>query len=218
MRERGRGRERDRYQERETDRNLLVLEQRLCPAARCSEVIRCLHSDVVDIYQREFLALRDRLHSAEQENLKRSKELNLVLDEIKRAIAEKQALRDINRTWSSLSDETKLKLWNVTTVSKNVLQLPSIFHHLPHLLAKESSLQPAVHVGQGRTGVSIVMGVPSVKREVHTYLTDTLSSLVSELSPAEKEDCVIVVFIAETDQQYASGVAENLKRAVECPG
>lgn len=61
--------------------------------------------NVVDIYQREFLALRDRLHSAEQENLKRSKELNLVLDEIKRAIAEKQALRDINRTWSTLSGE-----------------------------------------------------------------------------------------------------------------
>ncbi|KAJ8410490.1 hypothetical protein AAFF_G00193940 [Aldrovandia affinis] len=56
------------------------------------------------------------------------------------------------------------------------------------------------------------MGVPSVKREVHSYLTDTLSSLVSELSPAEKEDRVIVVFIAETDQQYASRVAENLKR------
>uniref|UniRef100_A0A8K9X7U4 Alpha-1,3-mannosyl-glycoprotein 4-beta-N-acetylglucosaminyltransferase B n=1 Tax=Oncorhynchus mykiss TaxID=8022 RepID=A0A8K9X7U4_ONCMY len=92
--------------------------------------------------------------------------------------------------------KTKLKLWNVTT-NKNVLQLPSIFHHLPHLLAKESSLQPAVHVGQGRTGVSIVMGVPSVKREVHSYLTDTLSSLMTELSAAEKEDCVIVVFIAE---------------------
>lgn len=45
--------------------------------------------------------------------------------------------------------------------------------------------------------VSIVMGVPSVKREVHSYLTDTLSSLMSELSQAEKEDCVIVVFIAE---------------------
>ncbi|PWA18582.1 hypothetical protein CCH79_00005507 [Gambusia affinis] len=60
--------------------------------------------------------------------------------------------------------------------------------------------------------VSIVMGVPSVKREVHSYLTDTLSSLMSELSPAEKDDCVIVVLIAEADQQYASGVAESLKR------
>ena len=58
---------------------------------------------MVDVYQREFLALRERLQSAEQENLQRSKELNVVLDEIKRAIAEKQALRDINRTWASLS-------------------------------------------------------------------------------------------------------------------
>ncbi|XP_057232032.1 alpha-1,3-mannosyl-glycoprotein 4-beta-N-acetylglucosaminyltransferase B isoform X3 [Malurus melanocephalus] len=118
--------------------------------------------DVVDIYQREFLALRDRLHTAEQESLKRSKELNLVLEEIKRALSEKQALRDINRTWSSLS-------------------------------------------------VSVVMGIPSVKREVHSYLTDTLNSLISELTPQEKEDSVIVVLIAETDPQYTAGVAENIK-------
>uniref|UniRef100_A0A665U689 Alpha-1,3-mannosyl-glycoprotein 4-beta-N-acetylglucosaminyltransferase B n=1 Tax=Echeneis naucrates TaxID=173247 RepID=A0A665U689_ECHNA len=164
-----------------------------------------LTADVVDIYQREFLALRERLHSAEQENLRRSKELNLVLEEIKRAIAEKQV-----RPLCPLSRLTRLKLWNVTS-SKNVLQLPSIFHHLPHLLNREDSLQPAVHLGQGRTGVSIVMGVPSVKREVHSYLTDTLSSLMSELSAAEKDDCVIVVLIAEADQQYASSVADNLK-------
>lgn len=100
---------------------------------------------------------------------------------------------------SRLSEETRLKLWNVSS-SKNVLQLPSILHHLPHLLNREDSLQPAVHLGQGRTGVSIVMGVPSVKREVHSYLTDTLSSLMSELSPAEKDDCVIVVFIAEVSE------------------
>jgi len=71
-------------------------------------IISSSAGDVVDIYQREFLALRERLHSAEQENLRRSKELNLVLEEIKRAIAEKQALRDINRTWSSLSGQFSL--------------------------------------------------------------------------------------------------------------
>ncbi|XP_043925394.1 alpha-1,3-mannosyl-glycoprotein 4-beta-N-acetylglucosaminyltransferase B isoform X2 [Protopterus annectens] len=164
---------------------------------------------VVDIYQREFQALQDRLNVAEQENQKRSKELNLILDKIKKAISEKQTLRDINKTWSSLSDETKVKLWNIT--NKNVLQLPSIFHHLPHLLSKENSLQPAVHLGQGRTGVSIVMGIPSVKREVHSYLTDTLNSLISELNPAEKEDCVIVVLIAETDAEYTNKVADSIQ-------
>ncbi|XP_073658994.1 alpha-1,3-mannosyl-glycoprotein 4-beta-N-acetylglucosaminyltransferase B isoform X4 [Tursiops truncatus] len=140
--------------------------------------------DVVDVYQREFLALRDRLHAAEQESLKRSKELNLVLDEIKRAVSERQALRDgdSNRTWGRLTEDPRLKPWNVS--HKHVLHLPTVFHHLPHLLAKESSLQPAVRVGQGRTG---------------------------ELSPQEKEDSVIVVLIAETDPQYTSLVTENIK-------
>ncbi|XP_044773083.1 alpha-1,3-mannosyl-glycoprotein 4-beta-N-acetylglucosaminyltransferase B isoform X2 [Neomonachus schauinslandi] len=167
--------------------------------------------DVVDVYQREFLALRDRLHAAEQESLKRSKELNLVLDEIKRAVSERQALREGegNRTWGRLTEDPRLKPWNVS--HKHVLHLPTVFHHLPHLLAKESSLQPAVRVGQGRTGVSVVMGIPSVRREVHSYLTDTLHSLISELSPQEKEDSVIVVLIAETDPQYTSVVTENIK-------
>uniref|UniRef100_A0A8C6KBT5 Alpha-1,3-mannosyl-glycoprotein 4-beta-N-acetylglucosaminyltransferase B n=1 Tax=Nothobranchius furzeri TaxID=105023 RepID=A0A8C6KBT5_NOTFU len=141
--------------------------------------------DVVDIYQREFLALRERLHSAEQENLRRSKELNLVLEEIKRAIAEKQALRDINRTWSSLSEETRMKLWNVSS-SKNVLQLPSIFHHLPHLLNREDSLQPAVHLGQGRTG--------------------------GKRTDAEPEQRIYYFLCLQADHEYASSVADNLKR------
>lgn len=61
----------------------------------------------MDVYQREFLALRDRLHAAEQESLRRSKELNLVLDEIKRAVSERQVLRDRdgNRTWGRLTGE-----------------------------------------------------------------------------------------------------------------
>lgn len=74
----------------------------------------------MDLYQRDFLALRERLHLAEQENLRRSKELNLVLEEIKKAIAEKQALRDINRTWSSLSGRCSSRL--------NLLSGSTLFH------------------------------------------------------------------------------------------
>lgn len=51
--------------------------------------------------------------------------------------------------------------------------------------------------------VSVVMGIPSVKREVHSYLTDTLNSLISELTQQEKEDSVIVVLIAEVRRSFA---------------
>lgn len=66
------------------------------------------------------------------------------------------------------SDETKLKLWNIT--NKNVLHLPTIFHHLPHLLSKENSLQPAVHVGQGRTGGKLCGFCPTLDH--FPYLLD----------------------------------------------
>lgn len=36
--------------------------------------------------------------------------------------------------------------------SKKSLQVPNIYHHLPHLLQNERSLQPAVQIGNGRKG------------------------------------------------------------------
>lgn len=41
------------------------------------------------------------------------------------------------------------------------------------------------------------MGIPTVKREVKSYLIETLHSLIDNLYPEEKLDCVIVVFIGE---------------------
>ncbi|KAK2095765.1 Alpha-1,3-mannosyl-glycoprotein 4-beta-N-acetylglucosaminyltransferase B, partial [Saguinus oedipus] len=157
--------------------------------------------DVVDFYQREFLAVRYRLHTAEQEGLRPSKELNL-------GRSEREALgkRESNRTWGRLTEDRLLKPGNGSHLQE--LHPPTVFHHPPHLLAKESSLQPAVRVGQGRTRVSVVMGIPS-GRCTCTWLT--LYSLISELSPQEKKDSVIVVLTAETDPQYTSAVTENIK-------
>lgn len=45
--------------------------------------------------------------------------------------------------------------------------------------------------------MSIVIGIPTVKRDKQSYLLDTLSSVFSEMSASEKDDCVVVVFIAE---------------------
>lgn len=60
--------------------------------------------------------------------------------------------------------------------------MPTVFQHLPNLLAKVSSLHPTVHVSQGLMGLSLVMDIPSVWCKVHLYLTDTLYSLILELS------------------------------------
>ncbi|XP_066863237.1 alpha-1,3-mannosyl-glycoprotein 4-beta-N-acetylglucosaminyltransferase A isoform X2 [Kogia breviceps] len=158
-------------------------------------------------YQREFLALKERLRIAEHRISQRSSELNAIVQQFKRAGAETNRSKD---TVNKFSDGT-LKLLRELT-SRKSLQVPSIYYHLPHLLQNEGSLQPVVQIGNGRTGVSIVMGVPTVKREVKSYLIETLHSLIDNLYPEEKLDCVIVVFVGETDIDYVNGVVANLEK------
>lgn len=58
--------------------------------------------------------------------------------------------------------------------------------------------------------VSIVMGIPTVKRKVKSYLTETLHSLIDKLSPEEKLDCVMVVFIGEVKSLTFFNTISNL--------
>ncbi|XP_042696738.1 alpha-1,3-mannosyl-glycoprotein 4-beta-N-acetylglucosaminyltransferase A isoform X4 [Chrysemys picta bellii] len=158
-------------------------------------------------YQREFHALKERLRIAERRTLQRSSELNAILEQFRRAVAETNGSKD---ALNNFSDET-LKLLKELT-SRKSLQVPNIYYHLPHLLKNEGSLQPSVQIGLGRTGVSIVMGIPTVKRKVKSYLTETLHSLIDKLSPEEKLDCVMVVFIGETDLDYVHSVVASLEK------
>lgn len=83
-------------------------------------------------------------------------------------------------------------------LSSDVLQLPSIYHFLPHLLSTSDSLKPALRISKStRNSVTIVFGVPTVKREVESYLVSTLHNLIDNLSVEERLEACIVVFIAE---------------------
>ncbi|XP_049826869.1 alpha-1,3-mannosyl-glycoprotein 4-beta-N-acetylglucosaminyltransferase B isoform X1 [Schistocerca gregaria] len=91
------------------------------------------------------------------------------------------------------------------------LRLPSAFHFLPHLLDAAGSLRPAYCLSKGRVGVSMVMGVPTVRRQVQSYLLATLKNLVDSMSPQEANDSLIIVFVAETDQDYVLQVVRQLE-------
>ncbi|XP_029936257.1 alpha-1,3-mannosyl-glycoprotein 4-beta-N-acetylglucosaminyltransferase A isoform X1 [Myripristis murdjan] len=158
-------------------------------------------------YQREFHALKERLRVAEHRTLQRSSELNNILEQFRRAIAETNGSKD---ALTNFSDETQKLLKELA--NRKPLQVPNIYHHLPHLLNNEGSLHPAVQVGLGRTGVSMVMGIPTVKRKVKSYLSETLRSLIDKLSPEEKLDCVIIVFVGETDIDYVQSVVASLEK------
>uniref|UniRef100_A0A2K5VJS5 Alpha-1,3-mannosyl-glycoprotein 4-beta-N-acetylglucosaminyltransferase A n=1 Tax=Macaca fascicularis TaxID=9541 RepID=A0A2K5VJS5_MACFA len=130
-------------------------------------------------YQREFLALKERLRIAEHRISQRSSELNTIVQQFKRVGAETNGSKD---ALNKFSDNT-LKLLKELT-SKKSLQVPSIYYHLPHLLKNEGSLRPAVQIGNGRTGdTDYVHGVvANLEKE---FSKEISSGLVEVISPPE---------------------------------
>uniref|UniRef100_A0A665WV35 Alpha-1,3-mannosyl-glycoprotein 4-beta-N-acetylglucosaminyltransferase A n=1 Tax=Echeneis naucrates TaxID=173247 RepID=A0A665WV35_ECHNA len=156
-------------------------------------------------YQREFHALKERLRVAEHRTLQRSSELNNILEQFRHR---QRHTNTHTQTYGHFRTQKLLK----ELANRKQLQVPNIYHHLPHLLNNEGSLHPAVQVGLGRTGVTMVMGIPTVKRKVKSYLSETLRSLIDKLSPEEKLDCVIIVFVGETDLDYVQSVVAGLEK------
>jgi hypothetical protein len=60
--------------------------------------------------------------------------------------------------------------------------------------------------------VSVVIGIPHVKREEEVYLFSSLFSLISAMSPDEKDDCLIVVFVAEVLPTLFASLVINLRK------
>lgn len=95
--------------------------------------------------------------------------------------------------------------------SSTKLRLPSAFHFLPHLLDDPTSLRLAFQMTKHRSGVSMVLGIPTVHREKQNYLLDTLTSLIDGMSQEEANDSLIVIFVAETNLSYVLQVAKEVE-------
>ncbi|CAG13910.1 unnamed protein product, partial [Tetraodon nigroviridis] len=82
------------------------------------------------------------------------------------------------------------------------LQRPNIHYYMPHLRQHSDALSPNVVLGQGRRGVFMVMGIPTVKREKESYLLNTLSSLLFSLTQSHRQELLIIVFVAEVNNTH----------------
>ncbi|KAK9681332.1 hypothetical protein QE152_g38390 [Popillia japonica] len=118
----------------------------------------------------------------------------------------------------SVKPEVKLMLRNMSGMNAAnginppyMLRLPSSYHFLPHLLDDPTSLRLNYMMSKGRTGVSIVLGIPTVHREKQNYLMDTLTSLIDGMTPEESEDVVMVIFVAETELEYVLQIAKEVE-------
>ncbi|NWT42962.1 MGT4A acetylglucosaminyltransferase, partial [Chroicocephalus maculipennis] len=148
-------------------------------------------------YQREFHALKERLRIAEHRTLQRSSELNAILEQFRRAVAETNGSKN---AMNNFSDET-LKLLKELT-SRKSLQVPNIYYHLPHLLKNEGSLQPSVQVGLGRTGGMLITAISNA------YFTGFFSSITPKLLSV----LFFVCFFFQTDLDYVNSVVASLEK------
>ena len=76
------------------------------------------------------------------------------------------------------------------------VDLPKSVDFLPHLVGKSNLIQPKFKLSRNRFA-SIVIGVPTIKREKTSYLLETLKSLFDAMNDLEKTDALVVVMIAE---------------------
>ena len=95
----------------------------------------------------------------------------------------------VNTTLSKLTDQ----------IANNEIEFPKIVEFLPHLSSKQANaLQPKFKLSKNRRA-SIVIGIPTIKREKTSYLLETIKSLLDAMNELEKSDALIVVMIAEID-------------------
>lgn len=102
---------------------------------------------------------------------------------------------------------TKLNLSNYTNLSSLVyksltnldVEFPEVIKFLPHLNGVSQNLiQPKFKLSKNRFA-SIVIGIPTIKREKTSYLLETLKSLFDAMNDLEKAEALVVVFIPEVN-------------------
>ncbi|XP_067122632.1 alpha-1,3-mannosyl-glycoprotein 4-beta-N-acetylglucosaminyltransferase B-like [Centruroides vittatus] len=169
-----------------------------------------------NLLQQRIAELHERLRHAEMLNQERRRDI-LTLRHHFGVVLENGNKKSKSPSNSSAHHLGRGALWKETqqylSNSQNALdlQLPSIHHYLPHLVKFPDSLQPVLKLSKGRTGVNIVLGIPTVKRQVQSYLLSTLQNLIENMSPEEKRDTLIVVFIGESDQEYINKQASEIE-------
>lgn len=168
----------------------------------------------VDLMEKHLAELRDRLHYAESLNREREHDVVNLRNQVKLMLEVRQ-----HSNLSGLDGDPLPKMAQDILVNMSLLgsshvdmSLPNMFHYLPHLIGRPDAIVPAVKYSQGRSGVSVVIGVPTIKREQESYLPQTLLSLIEGLNDDERLDVIIVVLVAEKDdEEYIKKTVDDIK-------
>lgn len=97
---------------------------------------------------------------------------------------------------SSVSSNEKNAAYIIQTKFNYDVDLPNSFDFLPHLNGHLTILQPKLKFTKNRYA-SLVIGIPTIKRDKTSYLLETIKSLFDSMNDKEKENVLVVIMIAE---------------------
>lgn len=156
----------------------------------------------------DFDELFERLHRAERRAAELTAQLSLVVKGLHNASQQTNTSFD-----HSLDGDFRVERPNQGTVNNSIAisSPPSFSYYLPHLRQHKDNLVAQVHLGRGRTGVSLVLGIPTVHRQKQSYLVSTVASLLYDLPSKSKDDMLIIIFVAETNMALVKKLAEEIQ-------
>ncbi|XP_034482409.1 alpha-1,3-mannosyl-glycoprotein 4-beta-N-acetylglucosaminyltransferase A [Drosophila innubila] len=79
-------------------------------------------------------------------------------------------------------------------------------------ILKETPLLVGSIYSRGRTGVPYVLGVPTVHRPGENYLLDSLTQLIENMSNLHRRNCLIVVYIGETNTSVVERIWQDISQ------
>ncbi|XP_011372609.1 alpha-1,3-mannosyl-glycoprotein 4-beta-N-acetylglucosaminyltransferase-like protein MGAT4D [Pteropus vampyrus] len=116
---------------------------------------------------------------------------------------------DVKKNLSvNLAEKTVSTLDENKTVSNTFEVLKFFFPHL----RKAGRLYPDVIIGKEKTGVSLALGISTVRRGSHSHLKQVLTSLVSRMTLAEEKDSVVIVSVADSNEDYLTSVVDMITK------
>lgn len=159
--------------------------------------------------QSQIAQLASRIQLAERVNVDRKDDLQSLYNQFSQLTQSllKSNGKKIDASQIGFEAEAMIKGQNWTYD----LSLPSIRYALPHVVHSPKSLTPAFKWSKGRSGVSVVLGVPTVKRDHQSYLQSTLRSIFNNIEAEDEKDTLVVIFVAETDLEFVASVAKSIK-------
>ena len=90
----------------------------------------------------------------------------------------------------------------------SMIHLPSPLQYLTHV---STNLDPAIRIGRLKPNLTLIIGIPHVKREVESYLMKTLKSIITEAKDAT--DFGILIFVGDLDETYIGKVGSEVEAA-----